>query len=104
MSRNDMQALADTLAVEAQMISSITNEARNLKIRALYAQGETLQNSEKPLSFEDYEEIAWNMGYLLALQNVFGSHPDSDIATTLEGIEEQFDKHGPVEPDPENAA
>jgi hypothetical protein len=97
MSSNDMQALTDTLTIETQMISALTDDTRNLKIRALYAQGEALQSSEKPLNFEDYEDIAWNMGFLFALQAVFESHEDSDIATTLESIEQQFDKYGPVE-------
>ena len=38
-------------------------DALKLHIRALYAQGEALQNGEKPFTFEEYEEIAWNMGF-----------------------------------------
>jgi hypothetical protein len=90
---------ADALAVEIRMIGDLANETRNLKIRALYAQGEALQNSEKPLSFDDYEAIAWNMGFLYALQIAFGAHAEAEIATTLEGIEKQFDSDGPLETD-----
>jgi hypothetical protein len=76
-----------------------TTDALKLHIRALYAQGEALQNGEKPFTFEEYEEIAWNMGFLSALHAAFDNDADSAIAIALEGIEEQFDKHGPVQAD-----
>lgn len=74
-------------------------DALKLRIRALYAQGEALQSSEGPLTFEEYEQIAWNMGFLHALQAAFGNDADSAIAIVLEGIEEEFDKHGPIQAD-----
>jgi hypothetical protein len=72
-------------------------DALKLHIRALYAQGEALQSSEEPLTFEEYEQIAWNMGFLYALQSACGNDADSEIAMVLEGVEQEFDKHGPVQ-------
>ena len=74
-------------------------DALKLHIRALYAQGEALQSSEEPITFEEYEPIAWNMGFLYALQAAFGNDTDAEIAIVREGREQEIAKHAHVQAD-----